>query len=119
MIDRTAEWVATAAGGRLAAGDPGAAGPRRALVDSREAGEGDLFVGLPGERSDGGTFAAAALDSGAWGALVAPIHADALAAAGAGRQVVAADDPLRALQSLARNESVGPWGSFESRTRIV
>ena len=45
---RDAAWVADAVGGELLAGDPAAPGPRRAVVDSREAGEGDLFVGLHG-----------------------------------------------------------------------
>ena len=35
-------------------------------------GPGDLFVGLRGERADGGAFAAQALAAGAWGVLVAP-----------------------------------------------
>ena len=99
VIDMAAEWVASAAGGRLAAGRPDEPGPRRAMVDSREAGEGDLFVGLPGSRTDGGEFAAQALAAGAWGALVAPARAQELA--GGGRPVIAADDPLAALQALA------------------
>jgi UDP-N-acetylmuramoyl-tripeptide--D-alanyl-D-alanine ligase len=49
---------------------------------------------------DGGAFVADALDAGAWGALVSPAHADRLA--DAPRPVIAADDPLGALQSLAR-----------------
>jgi UDP-N-acetylmuramoyl-tripeptide--D-alanyl-D-alanine ligase len=57
-----------------------------------------LFVGLPGERADGGDFAARALEAGAWGALVAPEHAGGLE----GGVVLAAEDPLAALQSLAR-----------------
>jgi UDP-N-acetylmuramoyl-tripeptide--D-alanyl-D-alanine ligase len=100
VIDRTAAWVASAAGGRLGAGDPDASGPRRAVVDSRAIADGDLFVGLPGDQADGGRFAGAALDAGAWGALVASEHAEALA--GSGRPVVSARDPLSALQSLAR-----------------
>jgi UDP-N-acetylmuramoyl-tripeptide--D-alanyl-D-alanine ligase len=71
---------------------------------------GDLFVGLRGERSDGGEYAAQALLAGAWGVLVAPEHALAVAAmaeaagAGIGHQgVVLADpNPLAGLQSLAR-----------------
>ena len=35
----------------------GAPGPQRATIDSREAGPGALFVGLPGEHAHGGTFA--------------------------------------------------------------
>jgi UDP-N-acetylmuramoyl-tripeptide--D-alanyl-D-alanine ligase len=100
VIDQSAGWVASAAGGELVAGDPDAPGPRRAVVDSREAGDGDLFVGLRGERDDGGRFARAALDGGAWGVLVAPEHARDAAAAG--RPAIAAPDPLAALASLAR-----------------
>jgi UDP-N-acetylmuramoyl-tripeptide--D-alanyl-D-alanine ligase len=93
------EQVAQAAGGRLAAPASQPGGPVRAVIDSRAAGPGDLFVGLVGENVDGGRFAAQALDGGAWGVLVAPEHADALGTeAGA---VIAADDPLAALQRLA------------------
>ena len=98
MIDRSAGWVADAAGGRLHAGDPDAPGPRRAIVDSRAAGPGDLFVGLRGERDDGGRYAAQAVEAGAWGAVVSPAHAGDLSA----RPVIVAEDPLAALQSLAR-----------------
>ena len=38
---------------------PHAGGPARAVIDSRAAGPGDLFVGLVGEHVDGGRFAAA------------------------------------------------------------
>jgi UDP-N-acetylmuramoyl-tripeptide--D-alanyl-D-alanine ligase len=100
VIDRNADWVATAAGGLLRAGDPSEPGPRRAVVDSRAAGPGDLFVGLRGTRDDGGRFAAQAVEAGAWGAIVAPDYADALVATG--RPVVVAGDPLAALQALAR-----------------
>lgn len=104
MIDQPAKWVAGAAGGALKAGDPEAAGPARAVVDSREVGGGDLFVGLSGERVDGGDFAERALASGAWGVLVAPPHAERLAASSAaeGRVVIACDSPLDGLQRVAR-----------------
>ena len=93
------EQVAQAAGGRLVAPGSQPGGPARAVIDSRAVGPGDLFVGLVGENVDGGRFAAQALDGGAWGVLVAPEHADGFdAAAGA---VIAADDPLAALQRLA------------------
>jgi UDP-N-acetylmuramoyl-tripeptide--D-alanyl-D-alanine ligase len=98
--DTSAGWVAQAAGGRLAAGDAETSGPERVVIDSRAAGPGDLFVGLPGQAADGGAFAAAALEAGAWGAIVGPQHEAEIAAAGA--VVVVADDPLVALQSLAR-----------------
>ncbi|HXS43343.1 MAG TPA: Mur ligase family protein, partial [Solirubrobacteraceae bacterium] len=92
--------VARAAGGRLVAPASAAAGPTRAVVDSREAGPGDLFVGLPGERVDGGRFAPQALAGGAWGVLVAPEHADAARCAPPGA-LIAAADPLAALGRLA------------------
>jgi len=78
------------------------------VIDSREIREGDLFVGLPGERHDGGQFGAEALGRGAWGILVATQWARELAMQqrmGA-RQVpgwvLGAADPLASLQSLAR-----------------
>ena len=78
------------------------AGPARATIDSRDAGPGDLFVGLPGARVDGGRFAPGALARGAWGVLVASEHADAAAVvAPADAVVLAAEDPLAALQRLA------------------
>jgi UDP-N-acetylmuramoyl-tripeptide--D-alanyl-D-alanine ligase len=70
-------------------------GPERVTIDSRDVRPGDLFVGLRGERVDGGTFARAALEAGAWGVLVGPGHA------GRGGRVLEADDPLAALQALA------------------
>jgi len=94
------EQVAQAAGGRLVAPAPHAEGPARAVIDSRAAGPGDLFVGLVGEHVDGGRFAAQALAGGAWGVLVAPEHTDAVRCAMRGA-VIAAEDPLAALQRLA------------------
>ena len=98
MKGTTAEWVAASAGGRLVAGDPAAPGPVRAVVDSRRAGAGDLFVGLRGEHADGGEFAAAAVERGAWGILVTPEHTGVAG----GAIAIAVDDPLAALQRLAR-----------------
>ncbi|HEX5900661.1 MAG TPA: UDP-N-acetylmuramoyl-tripeptide--D-alanyl-D-alanine ligase [Solirubrobacteraceae bacterium] len=100
MHEWSPEQVAAAAGGRLVAPAPHAAGPSRAVIDSRAAGPGDLFVGLVGEHVDGGRFAAQALAGGAWGVLVAPAHADAARCAMPGA-VIAAQDPLHALQRLA------------------
>jgi UDP-N-acetylmuramoyl-tripeptide--D-alanyl-D-alanine ligase len=95
--------VAEAAGGRLVAGDPAGPGPRRAVVDSRAVEPGDLFVGLRGEHVDGARFAAAAIDAGAWGVLVdAAAARDVARPRGGAPAVVAVDDPLVALQLLAR-----------------
>jgi UDP-N-acetylmuramoyl-tripeptide--D-alanyl-D-alanine ligase len=102
VIELAAERLAAAAGGTLLAGDPGRRGPRRAVIDSRAVEPGDLFVGLPGASAHGSEFAPAALEAGAWGVLVGDDHrAQALAAARNGSVVIAAGDPLGALQRLA------------------
>jgi UDP-N-acetylmuramoyl-tripeptide--D-alanyl-D-alanine ligase len=99
MIDRSASWIAEAAGGELLLGKGDASdGPRRAVIDSREVGPGDLFVGLPGASGDGGQFAQAALNTGAWGVLVGAEHADGLQVG----VVIGHARPLAGLQGLAR-----------------
>ena len=119
MRDWSAEQLAGAAGARLVApagaapdgvGSGGAApreqapGPARVTIDSRDVGPGDLFVGLPGARTDGGRYAPQALAQGAWGVLVADEHAHELTARGAPPGVlIASDEPLGALQRLARS----------------
>ncbi len=84
---------------------PGAtesSGPLRVSIDSRDVAGGELFVGLPGERIDGGSHAAQALRAGAWGVLVAPEHARAALDARTGGAVLAHEDPLAGLHGLAR-----------------
>jgi UDP-N-acetylmuramoyl-tripeptide--D-alanyl-D-alanine ligase len=79
-------------------------GPKAATIDSRAGVRDELFVGLRGERRDGGEYAAQALEAGAWGVLVAKEHAEralAAALAGPGGAVLVHDDPLRGLQALA------------------
>jgi UDP-N-acetylmuramoyl-tripeptide--D-alanyl-D-alanine ligase len=100
--DWSPERVAQAAGGRLATPAPRSDGPLRVVIDSRGVGPGDLFVGLPGERVDGGRFAAQALAAGAWGVLVANEHTRLGGQSPQSRAVIAVDDPLVALGSLAR-----------------
>ncbi len=111
MIDLSAARVAAAAEGELVAGVPERGGPQRAVIDSRAVGPGDLFVGLPGASADGGEYAAAALEQGAWGVLVGPAHAgparDAVEgavgdSACASAAVIVSSDPLLSLQRLAR-----------------
>jgi len=123
MNSWSAELVAEAAEARLIVArpsppgrEPDLPGPSRVVIDSREAGPGVLFVGLPGANVDGGAFAEQALAAGAWGVLVAPEHAEAasreprLAAAGnagaaaeaPGAFVLVAERPLESLQRLAR-----------------
>jgi UDP-N-acetylmuramoyl-tripeptide--D-alanyl-D-alanine ligase len=71
-----------------------------AAVDSRAVEVGNLFVALPGERTDGHAFAGAAMAAGAAAILVSqPLADDVLV----GREVtvVRVADPLRALQAVA------------------
>jgi UDP-N-acetylmuramoyl-tripeptide--D-alanyl-D-alanine ligase len=94
---RDVAWISDASGATIARGGDGEL--QRVVIDSREAGPGDLFVGFVGEHEDGGRFAGAALEAGAWGVLVAPVHADGLPAGGA---VFTSHSPLISLQALAR-----------------
>ncbi|MDQ3128573.1 MAG: UDP-N-acetylmuramoyl-tripeptide--D-alanyl-D-alanine ligase, partial [Chloroflexota bacterium] len=71
-----------------------------AAVDSRSVEPGNLFVALPGERTDGHAFIAAALDAGAAAVLVSRPVDDAILA-GRDATVVRVADPLRALQAVA------------------
>ena len=98
--------IAAALGAEIVAeGEPGS--PRRALIDSTGAGPGDLFFGLRGSRHDGGKFAPQATAAGAWGAVVSPEWRSSLVADGETKDerrawVFVVDDPLAALQVLAR-----------------
>jgi UDP-N-acetylmuramoyl-tripeptide--D-alanyl-D-alanine ligase len=104
-----AEQIAAALGAEVLA--EGASGPpRRATIDSGATGEGDLFFGLRGEHADGGEFAPAAIEAGAWGVVVGPAArsqlspdtGDNVALDPGVAWVLAVVDPLVALQSLAR-----------------
>ena len=83
------------------------------MIDSREAGPGDLFVGLPGERADGARFAADAVRRGAAGVLVG---ADSEAGADGveGAALFVADDALAALQALG-----AAWREALPATEVV
>jgi UDP-N-acetylmuramoyl-tripeptide--D-alanyl-D-alanine ligase len=96
----TPEQVARAAGARLISPAPSTTGPERAIIDSRQAGPGSLFVGLRGQHADGGRYAAEALAAGAWGVLTTPQHAQDALCAPPGA-LLAAEDPLAAVQRLA------------------
>ncbi len=100
MREWAAERIAAAAGAELLRAPADGPGPERGSVDSRAAGPGELFFGIPGARVDGGRFAADALVRGAWGALVTPERAAELP--GGVGAVLAAADPTAALGRLAR-----------------
>jgi UDP-N-acetylmuramoyl-tripeptide--D-alanyl-D-alanine ligase len=110
VIDWDAVRVAQAAGARVLRGQA-TGGPLRVGIDSRAVQAGELFVGLPGERVDGGRYAVQALRAGAWGVLVTPEYAEAALRAtpqeaprAAPREgvVLVHPDPLAGMQSLAR-----------------
>ncbi len=109
--------IAAAAGAELLAEPDGArasGGLTRAVIDSRGVGAGELFVGLRGERVDGGEHALEALGAGAWGVLVDHEHAvAAVAATTGGGAVLAHPRPLEAMQALARawRRSLGEDGA--------
>jgi UDP-N-acetylmuramoyl-tripeptide--D-alanyl-D-alanine ligase len=106
LIDLTPERIKEVCGAALLAGGPGRIGPedmpRRAVVDSREVGPGDLFVGIRGERVDGGEFAEQAAEAGAWAVLVRPEHGLRVAGRAGRLRVMGVDDPVAALGRLAR-----------------
>jgi UDP-N-acetylmuramoyl-tripeptide--D-alanyl-D-alanine ligase len=102
--------IAAALGAEVVAEGPSES-PRRATINSAEAGPGDLFFGLRGKKRDGGEFAPAAIEAGAWGVVVGPAvktplspHSEqkgVLSDAG-GAWVFVVEDPLLAMHSLAR-----------------
>jgi UDP-N-acetylmuramoyl-tripeptide--D-alanyl-D-alanine ligase len=101
MIELSPERIAAGAGATVAARGGGGR-PDRAVIDSREVRAGDLFFALPGDHADGGEFAADALAAGAWGVVVDPARSRLLIGEGAGGGwILAAEDPLAALQGLA------------------
>ena len=100
------EEIAAALGAEVVA-EGEASSPRRAVIDSTEAGPGDLFFGLRGERRDGGEFAQAAIEAGAWGVVISLDRRSSFVAQGDTKDerrawVFAVDDPLAGMQALAR-----------------
>ena len=102
--------IAAAMGAEIVA-EGGEGSPRRATIDSAATEPGDLFFGLRGERVDGGEFAAQAIENGAWGVVVnpamrsyfSPDSGEKYDRESGGAWVFLAEDPLAALQALARD----------------
>jgi UDP-N-acetylmuramoyl-tripeptide--D-alanyl-D-alanine ligase len=92
VIPFTLKEIAEATGGRLVDADPDAlvAGVQ---VDSRQVRPGELFVALPGSRTDGSLFAAVAAEAGA----AATLAQEGMVFAGPRVEVA---DPLAALAAL-------------------
>ncbi len=101
----SAAEIAAAMGAEVLA-EGAASTPDRATIDSASTGPGDLFFGLPGANRDGGEFAPAALEAGAWGAVVGPtarlsFSTDSEEKLNRDAWVFAVEDPLAAMQALA------------------
>jgi len=96
----TAGDVAAASRGRIVAGN-GTAPIGRIATDSRAVAAGDFFVAIRGDRFDGDQFVAAALSSGATGALID--DATVIGSIGESAVVVQANDTTVALQAIARH----------------
>ena len=93
MIGLTTGEIAAVCGGRTGA-DVRITG---VSIDSRSVSTGDLFVALPGERTNGARFVAAALSAGAAAALVAGTPGDEAA----DERTIVCPDPLIALGLIA------------------
>jgi len=110
-LNFSGEQIAAACGAEIIARG-GAGAPGRATIGSGDTGPGDLFFGLRGERVNGGEFAPAAIEAGAWGVLIdSTLSSTFLSLSDSkyevsegrgGVWVFAVDDPLAALQALAR-----------------
>ncbi|MFL6219529.1 MAG: UDP-N-acetylmuramoyl-tripeptide--D-alanyl-D-alanine ligase [Actinomycetes bacterium] len=92
MIPIILKEIAEVTGGRLVEADPDAV-VHGVQVDSRKVEAGELFVALPGSRTDGSLFATAAAEAGA----VATLAQEGTAFAGPRVEVA---DPLAALAAL-------------------
>jgi len=78
VIPLSLAQIAQITGGQLT-GPPQALVTGEVVIDSRRAGPGGLFAALPGERSDGHDFAAAAVAAGAVAVLATrPVAAPAV-----------------------------------------
>lgn len=92
----TVDDITQAADGLLVTARPGNGAFARAVIDSREVRQGDLFFALHGENHDGNDFAADAIERGAAGIVVErPLEAPD------GVTVLQVSDSLSALQRLA------------------
>jgi UDP-N-acetylmuramoyl-tripeptide--D-alanyl-D-alanine ligase len=110
-IRLSARSVAEAMAGEVVSGDP-AREFGGVSIDTRTLGAGELYIAIRGERFDGATFAAAAIDAGAGGVVVprgrgpvaGPGRTADLAAPrrrAAVAVVIEVDDTIVALQALA------------------
>lgn len=113
----TLEQVAQALGVAPPTGVDAVARLAGVSIDSRTLQAGELFIAIHGPRHDGHTFVAAALAAGAPAAMVArgrlPEYPEEVR-----RRLLAVDDPLAALQELAR-EVRRKWAARGGGRRLV
>ena len=113
MIDDHALWtplgLVAPLGARVSGALP-ARGVTGVSIDTRTIAEGDLFVALKGDNSDGHDYVRKAFEAGAAAALIDEAHANALAGEG---PLYVAKDTLLALESLGRASRA------RSKARIV
>ena len=80
--------------------------PGRAVIASGDAKPGDLFFGLRGANRNGGDFAAAAIEAGAWGAVIDEEARQSFSIHERENLcrswLFVVEDPLAAMQALAR-----------------
>ncbi|HDZ59254.1 MAG TPA: UDP-N-acetylmuramoyl-tripeptide--D-alanyl-D-alanine ligase [Actinobacteria bacterium] len=105
LITLTVQEICQACKGELLAGSPHLA-VDTVSTDTRADPAGSLFIGLKGERFDGGDFAAEALERGAAGVLAEGAAARRLAAAlppgtGGSAVIIAVADSRAALREIA------------------
>ena len=113
MLPLSLSRIAELTGTRLRdAPDPGALVTAPAVIDSRQAGPGSLFVALPGERVDGHDFAAAAVAAGATAVLSErPVGVPALVAEPGGAVPALGRLARAVLDDLPDTTVVGVTGS--------
>ena len=104
MIDATPDEVAAAIGcSPVGADSIRGASIRGVSIDSRMVRPGELFIGLPGTRTDGSEHVAEAIARGAAAAI----------ATTPGERILRVDDPLDALTRLAR------WWRSQLAARVI
>jgi UDP-N-acetylmuramoyl-tripeptide--D-alanyl-D-alanine ligase len=96
--------AAAAVGGRVIAGDPGGSFSG-AAIDSRKVAGGEVFVALPGARTDGHRFVGDAFAHGAAAAIIESDRQKRIELPGplARQAIIEAADSFRALHDLARH----------------
>jgi UDP-N-acetylmuramoyl-tripeptide--D-alanyl-D-alanine ligase len=98
MAAITVKEIIAAAGGRILHGDRDDTVFAGVSIDSRNIGEGELFVALRGQRFDGHAFLAEAMKRGRGAVVSNPVVAPV-----GGKVFIHVEDTLKALQAIARH----------------